>query len=189
MSLYVTRSYWVLFVSFVLLSFANGAFAMQEPLKGPAMVTVAGQIEQTNRGAFDPFEDGLAKVHDLTFKQAFAFDTDSLEALGMKALTVRYPKWPDGYRFEGPLLSDVLKAVGAAGKSVRAVALDGYSASISMQDIRDYEILLAIKKDGNYLAVGGRGPAWLVFPRDKHEALKSRDDSQWVWSVYMIIVE
>ncbi|NKB56505.1 MAG: hypothetical protein GKS00_09230 [Alphaproteobacteria bacterium] len=178
------------FVCGLLLQLIGGsALAAEERPKGPVLLTIAGAIERVNRGPYDAFEDGLMKAHDFSFSRAFEFDNEMLEGLGMQTLLVRYPDWPRAYRFEGPLLRDVLKAVGASGKAISAVALDGYSAEISMQDIHDYPILLAIKKDGRYLGIGGRGPAWIVFPRETHKALADRDESQWVWSAYLILAE
>lgn len=172
-----------------LLCFCSAALAAEPKPEGPAVVTVAGAVEHTNRDAFDPFEDKLIAAHDFSFDRAFAYDIAMLERLGMKTLLVRYPDWPRAYTFEGPLLRDVLRAAGAKGKTVKVVALDGYTAEITMQELDDYPIMLAIKKDGRYLDLGGRGPTWVVFPRDGNKALAARDDSQWVWSAYLILVE
>src|SRR3546814_2873972 len=90
---------------------------------------------------------------------------------------------------EGPLLRDVLKAVGATGKTATVYALDGYGAKIPMTDLAAYPVVLALKSDGQWLGIGGRGPAWVVYPpRDKYPALKDADDSKWVWSAIRIDV-
>ena len=152
----------------------------------PVLLTLVGAVANTNRGPFDPFDDALAKAHDVRFERAFAFDRQMLDALGSRTLAVRYPGWPKRYRFEGPRLSDVLAATGT---KVTVFALDGYSAEIAMQDLRDYPILLALKKDGQAARHRGQGAAWVVFPRDEHPALAKRDDAQWVWSAYLILEE
>ena len=82
-----------------------------------------------------------------------------------------------------------MAAAGATGTKVTVFALDGYSAEITLQDANDYPILLTLKKDGQPLAIGDRGGAWVVFPRDDHQALAKRDDALWVWSAYLILVE
>lgn len=169
-----------------LLCFCGAAFAAPE---GPVVLTVAGAIEHTNRDAFDPFEDKLAAAHDFSFERARAFDMAMLEELGMKTLSVQYPDWPRAYTFEGPLLYDVLRAAGVKGKTVQVVALDGYAAEISVEELRDHPVLLAVKKDGRYLGLGGRGPTWVVFPRDDFKVFAARDETQWVWSAYLILVE
>jgi len=160
----------------------------QEPA-GPVVLTVAGNVAHANRGAVDPFLDGFFEAAQIAFDRAAAFGVADLEALGLRRLEVRYPDWPKGFVFEGPLLADVLAKAGASGNVVRIQALDGYAAEIAMDEVRKYPIVLAIKQDGRYLGIGDRGPAWVVFPRDDHAELRAEDDAKWVWAVYYIFVE
>src|SRR3546814_16764005 len=78
--------------------------------------------------------------------------------------------------FEGPLLADVLAAAGAAGSSLRAVALNGYASEIPLADLQKYPVLLALKREGKYLGIGGRGPAGHVYPPRDHPALQAATD-------------
>lgn len=160
-----------------------------QAVDGPVMLTVAGAVTHANRGSVDPFDDGFFNSGQILFDRAATFDTADLQALGLRRLEVRYPDWPKGFVFEGPLLGDVLAKAGATGKVVRVQALDGYAVEIPMDDVRKYPIVLAIKRDGRFLGIGDRGPAWVVFPRDDYPELKAQDDSKWVWAVYYIHVE
>lgn len=160
----------------------------QEPT-GPVVLTVAGNVAHANRGPVDPFLDGFFEGAQISFDKAAAFGVADLEALGLKRLEVRYPDWPRGFVFEGPLLADVLAKAGASGRTVHVQALDGYAADIAMDDVRKYPIMLAVKRDGRYLGIGDRGPAWVVFPRDDHPELQAEDDAKWVWAAYYIHVE
>lgn len=158
--------------------------------RGPVVLTIHGKIANTNRGSLNEFEDAFFKFGNVTFDKAAQFDLPMLEKLGMKSLMVKYDTWPKAYKFEGPLLADVLKAAGATGKTIKVYALDGYGAEIPVPELRQYGVLLALKADGRYLGLGGRGPTWVVYPRDdKHPALKSHDDAKWVWSALRIEVE
>ncbi len=158
--------------------------------KGPVILTVHGAIAHSNRGPLNEFDDAFFKFGNVGFARAAQFDLAMLEKLGMKTLTVKYDTWPKAYTFEGPLLADVLTAAGATGKSVKVFALDGYGAEIPLDEIRRYPVLLALKADGKYLGLGGRGPSWVVYPRDaNHPALQSHDDAKWVWSAVRIEVE
>lgn len=160
------------------------------PPKGPVILTIHGKIANTNRGALDEFEDAFFKFGNVSFDRAAQFDLAMLEKLGMKTLSVKYDTWPKAYEFEGPLLADVVKAAGATGKSIKVYALDGYAAEIPLAELQQYPVLLALKADGKYLGLGGRGPTWVVYPRDdRHPALKSHDDAKWVWSALRIEVE
>lgn len=158
--------------------------------KGPVLLTVSGAVAKTNRGPSNDFEDGLLNSHGIAFQKAAAFDLAMLEGLGMKKFSLQYPGWPKRYTFEGPLLRDLLAAVGAEKSSViRFMGLDGYEPEIPVQDARDYDVMLAIKVDGRYLGIGDRGPIWLVYPRDDVPALKNTDDAKWVWAGFHIAVE
>lgn len=156
---------------------------------GPVVLTVGGAVTHADRGPIDPFIDAFFNNSAIAFDKAATFGVKDLEALGMKTLKVRYPDWPKSFTFEGPLLKDVLAKAGAAGTKVRAFALDGYSAEIPMADVDKYPIVLAIKRDGQYLGIGDRGPSWLVFPRDDYAELRNQDDARWVWAAYYIQVE
>ena len=157
--------------------------------KGPTVLTVAGKIAKTNRGALAPSADIYFSHLDIEFDKAYQFDTAALAALGMHKLSATYPGSAEKVEVEGPLLADVLKAVGAKGETVVAVALDGYSAEIPMSDVTDFPIVLALKSNGKWLGLGGRGPTWVVYPQDDYPALKDRDDSLWVWSAFFILVD
>lgn len=160
------------------------------PPTGPVLVTVAGAVENANRGPVDSFTDGFFAYHEIIFERAAEFDLAALEALGMHETRAHYPNWPGESTFEGPLLADVLAAAGAAGSTLRAVALDGYASDIPLADLETYPVLLALKRDGKYLGLGGRGPAWIVYPREDHAELQAApDDAGLAWAVFVILVE
>ena len=176
-------------VSAFIISFLLLAPSAAEPVPGPVVLTVSGQITNPNRGPWDEFMDAFFGSHDVEFEKAAEFDINALEALGMKALNVSYPEWPRKFTFEGPLLSDVLKAAGANGSSMVVRALDGYAPEIPMADLEKYPVILALKADGRYLGLGNRGPAWLIYPRNDYPELAEEDDGKFVWSVYSIEVQ
>jgi hypothetical protein len=185
------RSFAALLLGLCLTVAASAASAADlEKPKGPVVLTVHGNIANVNRGALNDFDDAFFKFGNVSFDKAAQFDLAMLEKLGKKKLTVKYDTWPRAYTFEGPLLRDVLKAAGAKGKTMKVYALDGYGAEIPLAEAQQYDALLAVKANGSYLGLGGRGPTWLVYPRDdKHPALKSQDDAKWVWSAVRIEVE
>ncbi|MEM9278952.1 MAG: hypothetical protein AAGA76_10280 [Pseudomonadota bacterium] len=163
--------------------------AHAEPSAGPAVLTVTGSISKPNRSAADEFADVFFSSHDVDFEKAAAFDLKALEALGMKTVRASYEDWPKTFTFEGPLLSDVLKAAGATGETLIVRALDGYAPELPMADTEKYPVILALKVDGEYLGLGDRGPSWVIYPRDDYPELAKEDDSKFVWSVYHIEVK
>ena len=163
--------------------------ATAQPLEGPVLITVSGNITNPNRGPVDEFHDAFFISQDVEFEKAKAFDLSSLKALGFHTVTATYEDWPGKLEFEGPLLKDVLDTAGAEGKVIAVKALDGYAPEIEMQDVEKYPVILALKVNGKYLGLGGRGPAWVVYPRDDFDVLKEEDDSKYVWSTYLIEVK
>lgn len=156
---------------------------------GPVVLTVTGKIAATNRGPFDPARDGLFKNTKTSFERAAEFDLAMIEKLGLRAVRADFPKGGTVHRFEGPLLRDVLKAAGASGAVAKIAALDGYAQELDMREIDSVPVILAVKRDGAYLGLGGFGPAWVVFPRLDVAALKDQDDAKWIWAVIHIDVE
>lgn len=174
----------------VFLSLGVGTASALEPVDGPVLLTVHGAIENTNRGPLDPFHDVLLGFQGAEFEKAAVFDRRALLALDGGRIETTASGWPDRYAFEGPRLDVILAAVGATGATVSIVALDGYSVDLSMDDIRRYRPILALVRDGEPLAFGGRGPMWLIFPRDDFaELMAEEDDARWVWAVTRIEVK
>ena len=136
------------------------------------MLAVAGSIDQTNAGD---------EAH---------FDRTMLEKLGIETVTTSTP-WTDGVPvFTGIRLADLLKAVGAEGTTIRAVALNDYAAELPLADAETWNVILAFKQDGKTLTVRDKGPLWIVYPRDEHPELQSdKHNDKWVWQLKKLVIE
>ena len=118
----------------------------QDAPEGRVILTISGEISATNT-------DG-----------AMQYDRAMLEALGLHTVVTETP-WTDGdVTFEGVLLRDLLNAVGANGEMIAAVALNDYAAKIPASDADDYDVILAMRQDGEQLTVRQRGPLWVIYP-------------------------
>ena len=164
------------------------ALALDAP-QGQAIVTVVGAITETNRGPFDEAEDKFFLYHEYKFDKAASFDLAMLEALGTQSVEIAYDGWPAPIRFDGPLLADLLDAVGAHGTSVTLLALDGYAERIEGADIEAYRWILATRANGSPLPIGGHGPTWLVYDRGADHRYTPDDEARWPWAVFLIVVE
>jgi hypothetical protein len=153
----------------------------------PAILTVTGAIESTNRPPFDAFRDSLFGALDEPFEKAYAFSRADLLALPQVEITVSYPNWPAPVAVRGPLLKDVLTKAGATGDTVLAQAVDGYSPSLKLSELDDAAVVLALEADGTPLSVGGRGPVWLVYPSDAKGGA-AEDDSGLTWALFHLKV-
>ncbi|MCX7355306.1 MAG: molybdopterin-dependent oxidoreductase [Alphaproteobacteria bacterium] len=144
---------------------ALGADALPRPT-GAVVLTVSGSIANTNASS------------------EARFDRAMLEKLGVRTLRTS-TIWTTGIKtFEGVLVRDVMKAVGAKGTEVRAVALNDYAVSIPMADFDRYDVLLAFRMDGQDLTARDKGPLWIVYPRDAHRELNdAKFDARWAWQL------
>lgn len=126
------------------------------------------------KGSIDKFNSG----------DHFVFDRATLESLGGKTMKTHTPWTDDQMDFEGVLLKDLLKFVGAKGGEVVAVGLDDYSVTLPADMISQYPIMIAYKKNGKYMTVREMGPLWIVFPYDDYPELNNRRNNfYWVWQL------
>lgn len=97
----------------------------------------------------------------------------------------------DGVKlFEGVLMRDLLHLVGARGTVVEALALNNYSVDIPVADFHQYDVLLATHMDGERLLPSGKGPFWIVYPRNNSRQLQDiRYDYRWVWQLHRLTVK
>lgn len=159
------------------------------PATGPVILTISGNIEQTNRPPFDEFEDVLTYFHERSFDKAVEFDRAMLEALGTHEVEVNYEEWPTTFRFEGPYLSDVLELVGANPTMLTVVALDLFASEISKEDLGSHDWIVALKRDGEYLRLGQHGPVWVVFDPGPDKEITAEEEGTWPWAAFYIEVE
>lgn len=147
---------------------ASGSFAagtLQKPSDEP-MLTISGKIAITNDG-------GTAQ-----------FDRAMLESIGMISFSTQTPWYKEPVKFEGVPLAKLMQLVGASGDRVAAIALNDYSAEVPMEDIDKHGVILALKRDGEYMSVRDKGPLFVVYPFDSDPELKAHKYySRSVWQV------
>ncbi len=161
-------------------------------LRGPALLTVTGNIQKTNRAGFDAVLDQMMAKQKLAFEKAYAFDYAALAA--MKATTIQptleYDKKP--HKLSGPLLADVLAQVGVTGTNGKVAmrAVDGYAPTISLADLQKYRFIVATHLDGQPMPLGGLGPLWAVYDADRFPDMAAKPVDQRFalcpWGLYHI---
>jgi hypothetical protein len=133
---------------------ATSTLALDKP-QARVILTVTGRISQRNAG--DRAE----------------FDMDMLAALPQHSFSTNTPWYKEARKFTGPLLRDVLGAVGAQGKTLRAVALNDYKVELPVEDARRFDIVMARLIDDKPMPVRDKGPLFIIYPFDSNEALRS----------------
>lgn len=157
--------------SLVLVAGAGFAAGLDQP-KADSILTVSGKIGTTNAQA------------------AAQFDRAMLEKLGMVSFTTMTPWYKEPVKFEGVPLKALMDAVAAKGEKIVAVALNDYSAEVPMEDIAKYNVILALKRDGEYMSPRDKGPLFIVYPYDSNPDLKNQKFySRSVWQVAKIEVK
>lgn len=100
------------------------------------------------------------------------FDRAMLERLGMTEVVTGTPWHAGKVRFEGVLLRRLLTAVAAEGDSLRAVAHNDYTANLPVEDAKRYDVILALKANGQELTLRQKGPIFVIYPYDRDSALR-----------------
>jgi hypothetical protein len=117
------------------------------------------------------------------------FDRPMLEALGIRSFTTKTPWYSEPVSFEGVLMRTLLHEVGASGDRVTALALNDYSTEIPISDFEQFDVLLALKRDGNYMPVRDKGPLFIVYPYDSDARLQSQTYyGRSAWQIWKLVV-
>lgn len=144
-----------------------------EPARGPVLLRVSGAIAETNTA------EGTAE-----------FDRTMLLALAQRDTLTKTPWYDEVSTFSGPLVRALLEAVGAEGSTLRVIALNDYQAEVPVRDFFDYEVILAMSRNGKTLSVREHGPFFIIYPFDERPELMNENIlSRSVWQIKEIVVE
>lgn len=136
------------------------------PPDGEVLLKVTGDIKHPNVGD---------ELH---------LDRDQLMSLSPHEIVTSTP-WTEGVgRFEGPLFRAVLEAAGVDTDRVRVSSLNEYEIEIPLSDLKEHDVILAVKRDGEPIAVRDLGPVFVLYPFDeKPELLNETIRHRSVWHV------
>lgn len=155
----------------LLLAGLAGAAPLPVPVE-KTILTVSGKITTPNK-------DDTAQ-----------FDRRMLEDLGMVSVETTTPWHKGTTRFEGVPLKKLMDTVGAKGQRIVVVALNDYSSEIPIEDVRRYNVILALKRDGEYMPVRDKGPLFIIYPYDSDPELRSQIYyGRSVWQVARLVVK
>jgi hypothetical protein len=130
------------------------------------------------------------KIRNFNYGQTAEFDRAMIEAMEQGSFRTKTP-WYDGpVKFDGVLMTELMNRVGAFGDRVVAIALNDYTTEIPIADFARFGVLLAVKRDGNYMPVSDKGPLFIVYPYDSSTEL-SRPPyiGRSAWQVAQLIVK
>ncbi|WP_170419456.1 hypothetical protein [Ruegeria atlantica] len=159
--------------------------------QGPTLVTLGGNLGTSNLPARGEEDGGFFGYLEITYTDGMGFDATTLGLLEQKELTVPFgpPGQETNRAMTGPRLADVMAQAGATGKTAVPIALDGYRAEINWEQIERFDPILATHADQKPLALGGFGPAVVIFPVVEDPALAEELGNLQVWAVTYIGIE
>lgn len=145
-----------------------------EPLpapRGEVLLTVGGAI-------------GRGNAQDAAGRLEARFDRAMLEQIGTTEVNTATP-WHSGVmRFEGVLLRALLAVVEVRGSNLHARAHNEYSATLPVSDAMHYDVILAMKLNGETLTLRDKGPLFIIYPFDTDKALQT--DMTYLRSVWQL---
>jgi hypothetical protein len=130
------------------------AHALEAPA-GKVLLTVSGDIEHRNG------PDGAA------------FDLAMLQKLPQASFSTKTPWYPEPRKFTGVPLRHLLAAVGAKGKTLKAIALNDYRVDIPVDEALRHDVMVAYLLDDKPMLVRDKGPLVVIYPFDSRPELKS----------------
>ena len=145
--------------------------ATLDAAQGRVILTVSGNILHQNDGA-------VAR-----------FDRSMLDSLGKVSVTTRTPWTETSDTYEGVLVRDLLRRVGASSTTFLAIAHDDYEVEIQGVDFERYPIILATHVNGKRMRLRDKGPVWMIFPWDDFPELHGETNSGFsVWQMKEIVI-
>ncbi len=178
-----------LFVISIGLSMAAQA-AQVGAAKGAVVLTVAGDIGNWNRPAYDDRRDTFMKFHEITFNEAMQFDLQMLAALPQGSVEAKPPQLNKMSKFTGPRLSAVLEAAGARKvNALKVLGLDGFAVDIKAPELDSHDWIVATAVDGRPLAIGDQGPLWLLHAPKSTTRVGEQEEMRWPWAVFYMVVK
>ena len=123
--------------------------------EGHAILTISGDIAQTNMN------------DTLQFDQAMLQD---LDATVIETSTI----WTDGVRrFQGVSLNTLTELLEVDAGTLKAMAINDYSVQIPVSDATEDGPIIAYLMDGNPMSVREKGPLWIIYPFDSASEFRS----------------
>ena len=117
--------------------------------------------------------------------QKHQFSREQLLLLPQKEITTSLP-WLDGELvYSGVALQTVLETKDLTMASqVTFVALNDYKIAVPKEDFDDYQPIIAIKQNGQFMSVREKGPYWLIYPLSSTPDIDNTDfHAKMIWQI------
>ncbi|HKT98741.1 MAG TPA: molybdopterin-dependent oxidoreductase [Paraburkholderia sp.] len=152
------------------------------PVPQPALAASDGSLQLDVNGA--------VHVTNNAAHTAYHFSKAALLELPAHSI-VTSTTWTPRSTFTGPLLSDVLRTVGAYGSQIEIHTIDDYTCTVPVSDAARYGAVLAYEMNGKRLKVSNFGPLFLIYPRDQFpmELDGAAGDTKFAWQIVSMTIK
>ena len=126
-----------------------------------------------------------------TPEQSATYTLEDLLALPQTTVVTKNDYVDTAAAFQGPRLRSVLQPLNVeADATLKMVALNDFSSNVPAVDAFDYDVILAVLRDGEPMSVRDKGPIWVIYPMDDHAELQDNSfNGRLVWQLKSIAVE
>jgi hypothetical protein len=93
--------------------------------------------------------------------------------------------------FEGPLLRGILQNLNVApSANLEFLSLNNFSTNVPAIDAFEYDVILALYRDGKAMPVREKGPVWIIYPMDDNPQIQNEIyNDRLVWQLREINVQ
>ena len=126
-----------------------------------------------------------------TSKQSVDFTLEQLQTLPQTTVVTANDYVEPSAVFQGPLLRTVLEELEIdKDAELKMIALNDFTSTVPASDAFDYDVILAVLRDGEPMTVRNKGPIWVIYPMDDNPELRSDIyNDRLVWQLKEIAVE
>ncbi|WP_394406181.1 MULTISPECIES: molybdopterin-dependent oxidoreductase [unclassified Sulfitobacter] len=126
-----------------------------------------------------------------TSKQSVDFTLEQLQTLPQTTVVTANDYVEPSAVFQGPLLRTVLEALEIdKDAELKMIALNDFTSTVPASDAFDYDVIMAVLRDGERMTVRNKGPIWVIYPMDDNPELRSDIyNDRLVWQLKEIAVE
>ena len=126
-----------------------------------------------------------------TPEQSVTYTLEELLALPQTTVVTKNDYVDTAATFQGPRLHAVLKPLNVGpDATLKMVALNDFSSNVPAVDAFDYDVILAVLRDGEPMSVRDKGPIWVIYPMDDHAELRNDSfNGRLVWQLKTIAIK
>ena len=126
-----------------------------------------------------------------TPEQSATYTLEELLALPQTTVVTTNDYVDTATTFQGPRLRAVLEPLNVGpDASLKMVALNDFSSNVPAVDAFDYDVILAVLRDGEPMSVRDKGPIWVIYPMDDHAELRNDSfNGRLVWQLKTIAIK